>query len=169
MPKLPLWVLSIFLGLVLSPPWGIASWLRWQQRKDHTILPTGSITAKYGRIMGYLLNAICIGIALAFLSAITFWIIISAFICFFLGGWFATLLERSIYCNEQQLEIIVSAAHEYKRLSDSNIAAEVMAEVAPKWWLKLMPIVWQQKLRKNLQPILSTDESEESKISEGHL
>lgn len=133
--------------------------------KDKTILPTGSFTAKHGGSMGYLINAICIGIGLSSLSTIKLWLILSGVITFFIGGWLATLLERKVYCNQQQLEIIVGAAKEYKRLSDSNGAAEVMSEVAPKWWLKLMPVAWQRDLRIKLKPILLPDEGEEEKSS----
>lgn len=165
MSNLPSWLLSIFLGLVLSLPWGMAAWLKWQHMKDNTILPTGSLTAKHGGSLGYFLNAICIGVGLSFMAEIKLWLILSGVISFFIGGLLATLLERKIYCNRQQLEIIIGAAQEYERLSDSNVAAEVMAQVAPKWWLKLMPVTWQQELRKKLQPILLPNESGEEESS----
>ena len=99
------------------------------------------------------------------MATIKLWLIAAGVMAFFIGGWLATLLERKIYCNRQQLEIIVGAAKEYKRLSDSNVAAEVMAQVSPKWWLKLMPVTWQRELRIKLQPILLPDESGEEESS----
>ncbi len=159
MKNLPPFLVSLLLGLVLSLPWGIAAWLKWQHMKDHTILPTGSLTARHGRLIGYLLNAMCIGIALSFIGIIKVWVILSAASIFFIGGWIATLLERKLYCSSDQIKIILGAAEEYARLSGPNGAAEVLGQVAPKWWLKLMPAAWQQELRIKLQPILLPDES----------
>lgn len=159
MTNLSPFLVSLLLGLVLSLPWGMAAWLKWQHMKDHTILPTGVLTARHGGFIGYLLNAMCIGIALSFIGMIKVWVILSGAITLFIGGWLATLLERKLYCNSDQIKIIVGAAQEYVRFSSPNGAAEVLAQVAPKWWLKLMPAAWQQELRMKLQPILLPDES----------
>src|SRR3972149_10337282 len=154
MKNFPPFLISLLLGLVLSLPWSIATWLKWQQMKDHTILPTGALTARLGRFIGYLLNAVCIGIALSFIDIIKVWVILSAASTFFIGGWIATLLERKLYCSSDQIKIIVGAAQEYARFSGPNGAAEVLGQVAPKWWLKLMPAAWEQEVRIKMQPIL---------------
>ncbi|NVL90858.1 MAG: hypothetical protein HWN69_07695 [Desulfobacterales bacterium] len=126
--------------------------------KDDTILPTGAFTARHGGTIGYLTNAVCIGIALSFIGTIKGWLILSGAITIFIGGWHATFLERKLYCNNDQIETIVLAAKEYGRFSGPNGVAEVLAQVAPKWWLKLMPKAWQQELRIKLQPILLPDQ-----------
>jgi len=145
---------SLFLGLCLSVLWSIAAWLKWQSMKKGTILPVGSFTEQYGSILGYFINAVCIGITLSFISELTWWLILSLFIFLFIGGWIATIIERKLYCNQFQLDIIVSAAKEYSKLTSTESAAEILAEVAPKWWIKLMPSKWKMELHGQLKQIL---------------
>jgi len=145
---------SLLLGLCLSVLWGIASWLKWQHMKSGTILPTGSFTEHRGGTVGYIINVVCIGITLSFMSELGWWLILSIAIFLFIGGWIATLIERKLYCNQFQLDTIVYAAKEYSRLSNAEGAAEILTDVAPKWWIKLMPSDWQRELRGKLKQIL---------------
>ncbi|KFN37789.1 hypothetical protein KN63_08120 [Smithella sp. F21] len=154
---------SLFLGFCLSFLWGIAAWLKWQHMKSGTILPTGSFTEHHGGTVGYIINAFCIGISLSFISYLGWWLILSVAIFLFIGGWIATLIERKFYCNQFQLDTIVYAAKEYSRLSNTEGAAEILAVVAPKWWIKLMPSDWQQELREKLKEILLHENHENGK------
>ncbi len=154
---------SLFLGLCLSFLWGFAAWLKWQHMKSGTILPTGSFTEHHGGTVGYIINAFCIGISLSFISSLGWWLILSVAIFLFIGGWIATLIERKFYCNQFQFDTIVYAAKEYSRLSNTEGAAEILAVVAPKWWIKLMPSDWQQELREKLKEILLHENHENGK------
>lgn len=149
-----LFLYSLFLGLCLSVIWGIATWLKWQHMKHGTILPTGSFTERHGGTIGYIINAVCIGITLSFMSTLGKWLFLSITTFLFLGGWIATLIERKLYCNQFQLDTIVYAAKEYSRLSNTESAAGILMEVAPKWWIKLMPSDWQRELQEKLKEIL---------------
>jgi hypothetical protein len=148
-----LFIYSLVIGFLLSVPWGLASWFKWQNMKNGTILPAGAFTEKYGSTVGYIINAICIGVALSFFSKLSWWLIFSIAIFLYLGGWIATLIERKLYCSQFQLDTIVYAAKKYKRLTSVESAAEILTEVAPKWWIKLMPFNWQQQLREELSKI----------------
>ena len=154
---------SFVLGLSLSVLWGMAAWLKWQHMKSGTILPAGSFTVRHGRTVGYILNAFCIGITFSFALQLGWWLILSIAIFLFIGGWIATLIERKLYCNQFQLDTIVYAAQEYSRLSNAESAAEILSEVAPKWWIKLMPSDWQQELREKLQNILLPENHDDGK------
>ncbi|MDD5007973.1 MAG: hypothetical protein PHC68_06140 [Syntrophorhabdaceae bacterium] len=122
--------------------------------KSGTILPTGSFTEHHGGAVGYIINAVCIGTTLSFWSGLGWWLILTIAMFLFLGGWIATLIERKLYCNQFQLDTIVYAAKEYSRLSNTESAAEILIDVAPKWWIKLMPSGWQKELRGKLEQVL---------------
>ena len=146
------------LGLGLSVLWGLSEWVKWQHMKNGTILARGAMTGAYGNIISLIVKILCLVILVAFLSTLKLWLIVSAAIMWFIGGWIATLIERKLYCDNYRMELIVFAAEEYKKDSKSVAeAAELMSVVVPKWWIKLMPQKWQSELRDKLANILLPD------------
>jgi len=148
---------AIIVGILLSIPYGIGSWLKWQSMKKETIIPVGSVTAKYGNIVGFFIKVVCI-------SLVFYWFdwmgILLLAIMWFLGNWIATLLERKLYCNEWQMNFIVLAAQQYARHFGQEIAVSNLEKFVPKWWIKLMPMKWQKQLIERLVTILQPEEEE---------
>lgn len=147
-------LIPIILGLILSLFYGIGSWLKWQSMKNGTIIPNGALTGKYGNIASFIIKSICLIIILYFIHVLHWWIIASGLIMFFLGNWIATILERKLYCNDLRLDTFVFIAEQYTKERGAEEAAHFISLAAPKWWIKLMPMYWQRKLRERLAAIL---------------
>jgi hypothetical protein len=63
-------------------------------------------------------------------------------------------MERKAYATQQNMDLVVHAAKKYATDKGTQFAAEVLSEVAPKWWIKLMPRWWQAQLHDQLANIL---------------
>ena len=151
---MPLWGRAFLIGAAFSLPWGIAEWLKWQQMKARTIVPAGSVPVRHGTAMGWVINALCVGCAPFLLVRLGWWTVLTAVITSFAGGWVATLMERVLYCSRERMDTFVFAASEYAKEFGSDEAVRLMSDVAPKWWIKLMPRSWQKELAARLTPIL---------------
>lgn len=145
---------AIVVGLLLSPVYGIGDWLKWQEMKLHTLLPSGSLTGRFGGKASFVLKGACFGILLLLYSTFGWWLVLTFIIMWFLSGWIATMLERKIHANQDNMERIVFAAEQYTRERGTEIAAQIMSQAAPEWWIKLMPPRWQSDLRNRLAVIL---------------
>lgn len=141
---------SIVTGLLLSPIYGIGSWLKWQSMKVNTILPKGAWTESYGTFLSFLLKGTCFIILLFFFKSLNWWLTLSVLVMWFVSGWIATFTERKFYATDYNMDLIVYAAEKYSKDMDTESAAHCMSEVAPKWWIKLMPSQWQSQLRNRL-------------------
>lgn len=62
--------------------------------------------------------------------------------------------KGKFYANNYNMDLIVFAAEQYTKDMPTESAAELMSKVAPKWWIKLMPPIWQSQLRNRLVVIL---------------
>ncbi len=109
---------------------------------------------KYGDKASFTLKALSVFVSLVLIKTLYAWLVVSIGIMLFFGGWLATLLERRLYCSDLRMETFIFAAKEYVHDMGQEGAAAVMSEVAPKWWIKLMPYSWQRKLREKLSSIL---------------
>ena len=122
--------------------------------KMGTIIPRGSLTSKYGYVAAACIKWSCVAVLVLLAVYWAWWAIVLVVPVWFLGNWVATLFERVLYCDDSRLESLVFAAEEYRKDFGPEGAARVMSEVAPKWWIKLMPGRWRERLRARLVPIL---------------
>jgi len=134
---------SLVVGALLSPVYGIASWLKWQSMKTETILPRGGLTGKHGGVLGFLIKGACFGVSFLLFRHFSWWIMASLATMWLISGWIATLIERKFYANDDNMDLIVYAAKQYTKDMGTESAAGLMSNVAPKWWIKLMPQKWQ--------------------------
>ncbi len=147
-------LISIIIGVVLAIPYGFGAWLKWQVMKSGTIIPVGSIPQQHGSILSLVSKGICLVVLILIYPSVGLWVIAAAVVMYFLGGWVATLIERKFYCDDLRLDTIVYYAEENVKDLGANRTAELLGEVAPKWWIKLMPMQWQKELHNRLSPIL---------------
>jgi hypothetical protein len=147
-----IYAVSVTIGLALF--WGAGSWLKWQHMKMGTIIPRGSLTGKYGHVAAVCIKWSCVAVLVLLAVYWVWWAVALVVPVWFLGNWAATLLERVLYCDDSRLDTFVFAAEEYSRELGPGRAARTMSEVAPKWWIKLMPARWRERLRAKLVPIL---------------
>jgi hypothetical protein len=145
---------ALVAGILLSPVYGIGSWLKWQSMKVGTILPKGALTGSYGGMLSLVIKGICFVTLFFLFRVFSWWVAASLIIMWFVSGWIATLIERKFYANNYNMDLIVFAAEQYTKDMPTESAAELMSKVAPKWWIKLMPPIWQSQLRNRLVVIL---------------
>ena len=122
--------------------------------KMGTIIPAGSLAGKYGHVAAACIKWPCVAALVLLTVYWVWWAVALVAPVWFLGNWAATLLERALYCDDSRLDAFVFAAKEYSRDCGSEGAARTMSQVAPKWWIKLMPAHWRERLRARLVPIL---------------
>jgi hypothetical protein len=155
-------IYALITGVLLSPIYGIGSWLKWQEMKLNTILPKGAWTGRYGGTASFLLKGGCFLVLFLLFKPLGWWLMLSIIVMWFVSGWIATLIERKAYASEYNMDLIVFAAEQYTKDMDTESAAHLMSQAAPKWWIKLMPQEWQSRLHERLAAILLPDDSQPS-------
>lgn len=158
-----IYFLALKVALVLSPFWGFGTWMKWQTMKVGTIIPTGGFTGRNGSTVSFLIKTFCVIALLLLIELMEWWFIPSGVLMWLIGNWLATLVERKLYCNNSNMDIIFLAAKEHAKDMKTEDATELMLDVAPKWWLKLMPLSWQLELREKLLPLLMPCERSNTK------
>ena len=108
---LAVYAVCISVGLALV--WGAGSWLKWQQMKNGTIIPRGSLTGRYGSTGSFCLKLTSVVVLVSLAFAWVWWAFMLLAPVWFLGNWAATFLERALYCDDSRLETFVTAAEEY--------------------------------------------------------
>lgn len=152
-------IYALLAGVLLAPIYGVGSWLKWQEMKKNTILQKGAWTGRYGGTVSVMLKGGCFIILFLLFETFSWWLVLSIMVMWFVSGWVATLIERKAYASEYNMDLIVFTAEEYTKDMDTESAAQLMSQVAPKWWIKLMPPSWQSRLRERLAVILLPDDS----------
>jgi len=95
---------AILIGMGFSIPYGFANWVGWQSLKQGSLIPCGSVTGKYGAAFGVLLKISCIILMLFSFLVVGWWFLLSFCVMWFVGGRFATWIERCLYCSGDLLE-----------------------------------------------------------------
>ena len=87
-------------------------------------------------------------------KVLNWWLVPIGILMWFISGKIATLIERKAYANQYNMDLIVSAAERYAKDADAESVAQVMSQAVPKWWIELMPQLWQSLLRERLSGML---------------
>ena len=143
-------LIAVGVGIILSPLYGLGAWLKWQRMKVGSLIPTGSATQNYGRVIGWILQVPCWLILLSFVEYANWWVILAAGVMWVVSGWLATLLERRVYGTRHNIELIVFALQEYGGSKDEEVRSNLLEGFAPRWWRKLMSSSWQKELRQEI-------------------
>lgn len=127
----------LFLGLALSIPYGLGSWLKWQTLKGGTVLSAGAVTQKHGDTLGWLFQLPCYALLISYCFGSQIGLAIGAFIVmWFISGGIAKIIERRAYQTDKELDL----------LADMSSSGHVI----PQWWLALMSEEWKTTLRKEV-------------------
>ena len=144
-------LIAVGVGMVLSPFYGLGSWLKWQPMKVGSLIPTGRATGNYGRGIGWFLQIPCWLALLSFVEYLHWWLVLAVAVMWFLAGWIATAIERRLYGTRHNLELIVLAIEEYGGRESEEVRLQLLEGFAPAWWRKLMPPSRQYELRREIQ------------------
>ena len=112
--------------------------------------------------MSFLLKGVCYLALVLLVPALGWWVAGTFVVIWFASGWLATLMERRAYATQQNMDSVVYAAKKYTTEKGTEFAVGILSEVAPKWWIKLMPRSWQVQLRDQLANILLPSEASEN-------
>lgn len=134
---------SSIIGLI----WGIGNWTLWQTLKEGTIIPSGSVTLRYGAVMSVTLKAIAL-IAILFQIQDFGWMIIPILlIVWYLGSKVASFLEARLY-GKSVLEKAPSLALSFIQDMGQEDAQEIWQKALPRWWINRMSKHWEMQYRK---------------------
>jgi hypothetical protein len=150
-PNMAQALIAVGVGIVLSPFFGLGSWLKWQPMKVGSLIPTGSATARYGQGMGWVLQIPCWLALLSFVEYLHWWVVLASGVMWFVSDWLATVLERQVYGTRHNLKLIVLALEEYGGREGEEVRLQLLENFAPAWWRRLMTPSWQYELRREIQ------------------
>jgi len=136
---------AILIGMGFSIPYGFANWVGWQSLKQGSLIPCGSVTGKYGAAFGVLLKISCIILMLFSFLVVGWWFLLSFCVMWFVGGRFATWIERCLYCSGDLLDRLEYHAKKSVQRFGEEIASQSWSQMLPRWWINRMSRKWEKR------------------------
>jgi hypothetical protein len=109
-------------------------------------------------MLTHLLKLTC-GLFLCFIFIATqnYWLLVSAGVMWFLGGWMGVLIERTLYKTPANLDALALSVSQTYRGRESPEAVEDSQRLIPGWWLKLMPRAWRGELDDRVKALVAKE------------
>lgn len=134
----------MFLGILLSIPYGIGHWMVFQDKKKGSLIPVGSFTLNYGIIIAFTLKILCYSIVV-WLCIKYYWGILTVVpIIWLVSGFLARRIERLLYANSRLDRLEYHAQRFAEKYGDER-ASLYWNEAVPRWWIDIMSSKWKKE------------------------